>query len=214
MTNRSKVRVLGWNGIQTNGSGSTDLFVNDLKQLGYDAKDVNYPRVNIFTARSKRRLKANASKVLADHKPDDCVVAHSYGCAVALEAMRQGAKFKHVFLFSPAIDSDIVFPEGAAESITVFYNRRDRAIFAGMLLWRHVFGAMGRRGYRGKPDGRVVNVDYKTVSGGSSLLNHSLYFKNEHRHKFVKLVDEHIAAQQRYDQAMRGMTLGKTKGQR
>lgn len=192
MLQRQDKRILCWNGIESNGSGSTDLFAQDLRALGYNALDVNYPKVSWYNARSKERLKANAHTVLSHHLYGDSVIAHSYGCAVALEAMRMGANFRHVFLFSPAIDSDIDIPRFGADSITVFYNRRDRAIFAGMLLPWHTFGAMGRYGYRGKQDPRVTNVAYRNLATGKSFLNHSLYFHDDHRQTFVNYVDNKL----------------------
>lgn len=202
--NKSRIRVVGWNGICSDGSDSTDLILNDLREIGYQTEDINYPKVRGFIdAWFSSRLTDRALKVMKHHQEGDCAIAHSYGCNVLRRTMELGAVYKHVFLFSPAMDANVQFPEGAAESITVFHHRRDRVIFLGMLLPWHPFGAMGRYGYQGARNNAIENVEYHHVAEGESFTNHSNYFCDEVRHKFVHLVDNKIAYSERMSDMLR-----------
>ena len=184
-----KPRILGINGIRTDGSGSTDKMLQQFDD--YLTIDVNYPKVNIFTARSRSRQLRNAETLVFQHIPGDVLVAHSYGCLLALRAMELGAKFSHAFLFAPAMNRDFTFPYLGAQKIHVIHNKADRAIALGNLLWWHDFGKMGSHGYSGPPDPRVENIE--DSSGEKGERRHSHYFDNQNIGYWAKFIERTIS---------------------
>lgn len=170
------MRILGVNGIRTDGRNNTDLLLNELKENGFDTVDVSYPEVNIFTARSRKRQFKNAQRIVDAYKPGDAVMAHSYGCLLTLRAMELGAKFSTVFFFGAAMNDDFSFPAEGMQRLHNFHNPNDVALTLGRLLWWHDFGAMGQTGYDGPPDQRIINTPMPEESKGRLSLNHSHYF--------------------------------------
>jgi len=169
------MRVLGINGILSDGSTSTDLFIAKLKEAGHNVVDFNYGKVNVVSARWKQHKVGK--QIFDKHIPsNDCVVAHSFGCLAVFRAMQQGAKFKKVFLFAPAMNHKVTFPYHAAEQIYVIYHPQDMAIWAGAnLLLNHPFGRMGRKGYSGPEDSRVFSIE--APLDGNDWLKHSTFFE-------------------------------------
>lgn len=186
------MKVLGVNGIRTDGRGNTDALLADLGECGWTVQDVNYPRVWALTARSRRRQYDRARYLVEAHAPGDAVVAHSYGCLLTLRAMELGASFGAVFWFAPAMDADYVIPIGGARRVFVIHDPRDRAIALGSLLWWHDFGEMGRCGYRGPPDPRVVNVRADIASEARDPWKHSHYFADPERGRWLTFVDRRL----------------------
>ena len=188
-------RVVGVNGIRSNGSGNTDLLLKDLAGNGYETLDFNYPRVNLLTARSRNRQR-NRGRLLHQRTfLHDAVIAHSYGALVVLRAMEAGAQFGMVFLFAPALDSRIYFPAQGATQIHVIHNQADRAIGLGALLWRHDFGLMGQHGYQGPPDHRITNVPTNDNHAQHERLHHSDYFLPANRPRWADYIKRHIRIQ-------------------
>lgn len=178
-------RILGINGIRTDGSSSTDLILYELHALGHTAIDINYPRVSIFTARSRKRQLRNAQILKDASKEGDVVIAHSYGCLLTLRAMELGAKFSYAFFFAPAMNVDFTFPYHGMKNLYVIYNPTDKAIRWGSKLWNHDFGDMGRKGYKGAPDNRIESlVDILSRKG-----EHSDFFNRKNIHHWVKFIN-------------------------
>ena len=185
-----KPRILGINGIRTDGSTSTDKM---LKQFdNHPTIDVNYPKVRLWGARSRSRQYRNARQLVNKHIPGDVLIAHSYGCLLALRAMELGAKFSHVFLFAPAMNRDFTFPYLGMTKLHVIHNANDKAVKAGALLAWHDVGEMGRFGYDGPPDPRITNII--DTDKGDSGKNHSHYFSNRNVGKWAKFVMKTIIA--------------------
>lgn len=184
------MKILTINGIRTDGSTSTDRLGRKLSEQGYRTFDVNYPRVSIFTARSRKRQLKNA-KILKDSSNDgDVLIAHSYGCLLALRAMELGAKFSHVFLFAPAMNVDFTFPYLGMTQLKVIHNPTDQAIKMGNWLWFHDFGKMGRLGYKGPPDPRITNILDK--NGKKGARNHSHYFNKDNIDAWARFIINNI----------------------
>ncbi len=108
-------------------------------------------------------------------------VGHSNGCAIILQALRQGAKFKAILLINPALNINAVFPPGDY-TITVIHTKHDKVVKAARFLdaipfigWAipNIWGAMGALGYIGN-DSRVENLDWSVFLEG-----HSCVFKPE-----------------------------------
>lgn len=187
------MKILGVNGIRTDGSSSTDLMLKEMRLFGYRTYDVNYPKVNIFTARSRERQYRNAQRIIDAHNESDCLIAHSYGCLLGLRAMELGSKFKKVFFFAPAMNRDFVFPPGSFDNLYVIHNENDKAVkWGNRMLFRHDFGDMGRYGWQSKgySDSRIANIeDYSETRGKFA---HSHYFLPENIVKYSKFIHVEI----------------------
>jgi len=181
-------RVIGVNGIRTDGSTNTDRMLNELKKVGFQVEDINFPQVSIFKVpflRSKAVMDKDAGKIFGCYNPGDHIIAHSYGCLLTYRAMLMGAHFGKVFWFAPAIDKDIVIPEGACERLYIIHNPNDKALFVAKLLFWHDFGEMGRVGYQGPNDERVENI---MDTSKPTLFNHSYYFLDEYLKHWAQMV--------------------------
>lgn len=188
------MRILTINGIRTNGSRTTDALGQWLSDCGHEVIDINYPRVNIFTARSRKRQYRNAQRIMDWHKPGDVIVAHSYGCLLALRAMELGAHFSDVFYFGAAMNDDFVFPAQGMEKLHNIHNPHDVALTLGDLLWWHDFGEMGKTGYAGAPDARVNNILEEHEPDEEDSMAHSFYFYNLNQlQKWVNYINKEIA---------------------
>lgn len=174
------MRVLGINGIRSDGAKNTDRLLGQLAPLGWSTQDVNYPRVSLlrfwFTGRRWRRdYQYRAARCLVNAaEPGDALIAHSFGGLLALRSMELGAQYSAVFLFAPALDRDAVFPAHGAKRIYVIHNPKDVALFWAARLLFHDAGEMGRTGYAGPPDARVANIRANDVA--HEPLHHSDYF--------------------------------------
>jgi hypothetical protein len=187
--------ILGVNGIRTDGRATTDLLLKDLADSGFRTVDLNYPRINLFTARCRSRQRAAGKRLAQFDHPGDAVIAHSYGALVVLRAMEAGAQFGMVFLFAPALDSHVYFPAEGATHIHIIHNQADRAIGLGALLWRHDFGRMGQHGYNGPPDFRITNVPTYDDHAQHGPLHHSDYFLPAERRRWTDYIKRHIRIQ-------------------
>jgi len=176
-------------GILTDGKKSTDLVSAGLRDRGLLARDFNYPKNNVFTARFKRNRVRLGRELFNRSKDGDHVVAHSFGCEVVVEAMRQGACFSHVYLIAPAIKRDTLFPHEGAKKITVLYCEDDEAIKLTRWLWHHPFGTMGLVGYTGRSDTRVSNFEEYFIGGKrKSDRFHSAYFQQPWLRKWTDYI--------------------------
>lgn len=102
-------------------------------------------------------------------------VGHSNGCAIIVQAMRQGAKFKSVLLINPALNVNCEFPPGDY-TVTVIHTKHDSAVRAARFfdalpvlefLVPDIWGAMGAIGYQGE-DPRIENLDWSDLLKGHS----------------------------------------------
>lgn len=192
------MRVLGINGIRSDGTGNTDRMLNRLRGRGHEAVDTFYPLTNIFRARPRSLQNSDAERLIKYHyRPGDAVVAHSRGCLVNLRMMEQGAKFSTVFWFRPAMNRDYTIPKGACERLFVIHNREDRAIWLGERLWWHDFGAAGRLGLDAGDsrhelyDPRVTNIErvrYKE----REFMRHSDDFLPGNISSWVEFIDREL----------------------
>lgn len=190
------MRVVGINGIRSDGAKNTDRLLFHLRGHGWETRDCNYPRVSllrfILTGRRWRRnYQYSAARALINAASEgDALIAHSFGGLLALRAMELGARFSTVFLFAPALDRDVLFPAFGAERIYIIHNPRDVALWwAGRLLF-HDAGEMGRLGYAGLADPRVLNVRANDIA--HEPLRHSDYFLPSNIQRWACWVDERL----------------------
>lgn len=184
------MKVLGVNGIRTNGRASTDRLLAEVASRGWATRDVDYPRVNILTARSRARQRDRARYLLEAHTPGDAVLAHSYGALVTMRAMEMGAEFSIVFFFGAALDDDETFPFLGMQQLFNVHTPSDCALALGNLLVAHDFGEMGKSGYRGPSDPRVVNVP--AGDQPHEPLHHSDYFLPHNLPRWATFVDSRL----------------------
>ena len=145
------MKIIGVNGIATDGAGNTDVLLKRLARLGYDTVDVQLPKRHFFSARWG--AKKDAQLVVDNSDDGDVVVAHSFGCLRTAFAMRRRS-YRAVFLIAPAMSKNYRFPMSSTD-IYAFHSREDMAIRAGALLLFHPFGLAGRHGFN---DPMVTNV--------------------------------------------------------
>lgn len=118
---------------------------------------------------------------------DRVIFAHSNGCAIAVEAARQGAKINNLICINPALKTNTIFPS-SIERILVVYTVHDKATRSArffdrvpfiQLLIPNAWGAMGAKGSE-TPDERVNNWDLS-----STLNGHSDFFKDENLDRYM-----------------------------
>lgn len=131
-----------------------------------------------------RELKDNE-----DHLPFNSFtygVGHSNGCAILVEAAKQGATFHHLLLINPALKVDTRFP-ASIRKITIVHTANDKPTKAArffdkipliQLLVPNAWGAMGAFGAVGD-DPRVFNLDMS-----EDLFGHSDLFEDRNLKQF------------------------------
>lgn len=133
--------------------------------------------------------------------PGDALIAHSFGCLLALRAMEMGARFSFVFLFAAALDRDVVFPVHGAQRICVIHNPKDIALWMAARLLFHDAGATGRVGYEGPTDARIANLRANDVA--HERLHHSDYFLPSNIVRWAMWVDGRLGARPAVQSARR-----------
>ena len=187
------MKIIGVNGIETDGSGTTDRIIRLVsRRLDHmEYFDFNYEKVRWFQARSRTVQNRIGQQLANESDEGDIVICHSFGALVTLRAMERGAQFSTVVMLAAAMNRDFVFPAWGAESIVNLYHREDRALTAGGLLPEHDFGKMGKNGYKfAKFDDRFVDVDMTGTlkKGQEPLPIHSAYFNEDNIDTVVELI--------------------------
>lgn len=164
---------IGINGVRSDGSATTGKLLLKLVQ-DYECyvRRFEYRRITLFDIFTKinsffrqpqyqiaRRLINDVEKFEGETVN---IIAHSFGCLIAVRALELGMKVDNLFFFSPAIDSDAEIPtSNVSGSVYVIHNPRDLAILMGSVLLFHDFGGMGNRGsINKKKDPKIINVPY------------------------------------------------------
>ncbi len=110
--------------------------------------------------------------------PNDVLVCHSNGCAIAYDLMHSGTgtKFAGAVFINAALEQNIVRPPGVGW-IDVYYNAGDDITEAAKLgaqlgLDDPVWGCMGHGGYVGT-DAQITNTNCGATAGLPILDGHS-----------------------------------------
>lgn len=185
------MRIIGINGLHTWGKNNTDLLLAELAKRGHQVHDFNYPKVWFWRAGSREEQRRIARLLLDQSQDGDAIVAHSYGCLVALRAMELGARYSKVFYFSAAMNQDFTFPYHGCRTLVNTYNPADKALWLAKLIRWWDLGRMGSYGYAGPPDERVTNV--QSFHAQSGTLNHAHYFQDGLREQFADMVHHWLA---------------------
>jgi hypothetical protein len=173
------MNILTVNGIESDGSTSTDRMGTIFRGRGYNVIDINQPIRHTWNARwtSDR----DAGDIVNIAKDGDVVIAHSYGCLKTAIANR-GVKFAAIFLFRPAMGSHYKFPQYQKTKTYCIYSKQDYTILFGSLLrFNHPFGLAGFRGFRSP------FVTNKKSKGG-----HSEDFTKGHIHYWADWIDAEL----------------------
>lgn len=111
-------------------------------------------------------------------RPDDHLVCHSNGAAIAWLAMKKhGMRCLKVSLIAPALDADKVM-HGATWT-DVYHNRCDHVVAIARLFIRHAWGDMGRDGCTNAEGWRfgTRNIDVANHAGLPQICGHLQYFE-------------------------------------
>lgn len=121
----------------------------------------------------------DAEKVARYLNSRSLVLTHSRGAYVLDQALRHFGKWADkVFMFAPALPSNIVPGAGRFNHAWVMHNKYDRALKWSRFLPWHPYanffgGSLGRDGYTGANTGKITNI---RNDSDRSFLDHSEYW--------------------------------------
>ena len=153
--------IHGFN-IKDEGAATTGTIKKELERHGYNVIEITY---GFFHRMRVRFCNKGLAHVIADLvEPDSTVIAHSNGAAISFIASELGAPWKNMTLVNPALDKNVKFPE-QLENIQVWYAPHDKWTGLAKFIPNSIWGAMGRLGYQGDPDNRVIQYDQEKILG-------------------------------------------------
>lgn len=167
-------------GIHTAGPGTLRGFPALLK----DSKFPDYGYIyGVDTKRVNPAIVGTLEPYIA---PDDVLICHSNGCAIAYDLMLRGVPMAGCVFINAALRQDIARPPTCGW-IDVYYNAGDKIteaaqIGAALGFTDPVWGMMGHAGFLGD-DEHVFNVDCANTPGMPVLSGHSDFGTPE---KFAK----------------------------
>jgi hypothetical protein len=111
--------------------------------------------------------------------PDDILIGHSNGCAIAYDLMNRGARVSQAIFINAALEQRITRPFGCPK-ITVYFNAGDQITEAARIgatlgLVDPVWGQMGHGGYVGA-DPAISSIDCGQTPGMPVVCGHSDFF--------------------------------------
>ena len=184
MKNKAPARKIVFvHGIGTNGDDDIFRMIDYMEGQAEENMDDEPPNLHEFKygpisarkARDEEFLQETALRLIKEAGHGCHLICHSHAANVAYKAMELGLKAKTVILFAPAIEVYRAVPKKGCEAMYVIHNPRDRAILAGIFMVWHRFGAMGRDGYQGPPDSRIVNIEAEPMAT-PGIFKHSGWF--------------------------------------
>lgn len=157
------MRIVGVNGIASNGEANIDLLLDVLADRGRDVVDIKLPVRHWFSARWGG---CSDGQIVAQHARDgDIIVAHSFGCLRSWHA-HLVRDFAAVVCIAPAMSdaAEWRYPE----RVHCLWSKKDMAVRIGARLLFHPFGAAGAKGFT---QAGTHNIEKST--------SHSGYFQGE-----------------------------------
>jgi len=164
--------------------------VGKLKPYVKDPIMFEYGWFGLISVLLYNKREAGKLKVLLDRNQGNSksvVYAHSNGCAIAVEAARQGAKIDSLICINPALKCDTEFPD-SIKTVLVIHTEHDRPTKAArffdkipfvQIIVPNAWGAMGAKGYTGT-DNKVRNWNLSEW-----LKGHSDFFKKHNLDMFM-----------------------------
>jgi pimeloyl-ACP methyl ester carboxylesterase len=150
-----KVHLLS--GINTFGiAQSLGLVAEKLFEVGFKKEEVIFHPYGfpIVFGTAWLRNKFIARRISKHIKPDDIVIGHSNGAALAWLIAEQGALFAGAILIDPALDAGKAIAK-QVKWIHVFYNECDTVVNWSKWIPFHIWGDQGKVGYLGN-DSRYI----------------------------------------------------------
>lgn len=167
------MKIVGANGILSEGEHNVDRLLDELRKRGYPTLDVDLPLVTWVRARWSGRADGH---LLAEHSHDgDIVVAHSFGCLRAWYAHKV-RDYAAIVCIAPAMSRGTVWNN--PERVYCFYSPQDWAVRVGSWLPWHPFGGAGIAGFKQK------GVHHFETLGS----DHNDYFKGARLTRIIKLL--------------------------
>jgi hypothetical protein len=185
------MRVLGINGVRTDGGETTDVLLSELEKCGHQVVDANYRRTHLGTLKTYDRARqfADAQFIASAYwQPGCAAVCHSRGCLVAWRILELGYRFEALFLFRPAMTRDFILPLGQ-HNVVCIHRPDDRAIKWGARLPWNDFGDGGRFGL---DDPRVENIEAPRYER-TEFWRHSDDFLLPQVREWAHLVDDRLS---------------------
>ena len=188
------MKILGINGVGTDGEDNTDVLLDKLAAFGHEPVDCNYRVTRLFRFQTydQGRQFEDAQYIGNNYFPeseDSAVIAHSRGCLVAWRMLELGYRFKALFLFRPAINKDFVLPMGQ-DNVYCIYSPHDKAIKWGSYLPFNDFGDAGRYGFDSH---RVINIQ-AAKHANTEFWRHSDDFFEPQVNEFAAWIDSVLVA--------------------
>lgn len=135
-----------------------------------------------------------ARRLAALVRPDDHLVCHSNGAAIAWIAMKKhGMRCLKASLIAPALDADKMM--AGATWTDVYHNRCDHVVVFARLFIGHAWGDMGRDGGTNADGMRngMRNIDVADHAGLPQICGHLEYFEPHVLPRFAPwLVRRHL----------------------
>lgn len=158
----NKVYLIHGFNIKDDGAATTGTVKQLLQNHGYKVVEIHYGFFHRMRVRLCNKGLAHAISSLVE--PGSTCIAHSNGASIAFLATQYGAEWKNLTLVNPALNKNLKFPD-QLENIQVWYAPHDKWTGLAKFIPNSIWGAMGRVGYKGELDNRVVQYDQEAILG-------------------------------------------------
>ena len=158
---------------------------------------VRYPEYGYETALETKIINQMLTGTIAAYvQPDDILIGHSNGCALAYSIMQTGIKVAGAVFINGALENNFVRPPGCPW-IDVYFNQGDEVTRAAALAERlgivsPVWGELGHSGYIGK-DAMGASIDCYRTAGEPVVDGHSDFFTPSKLQAWAPYMDTRIA---------------------
>jgi pimeloyl-ACP methyl ester carboxylesterase len=169
------VKIILIHGIHTEGVSLVEGMIPYLSE--WTVKYPDYGYILGLETRIVNPIIVGALQAFVD--PDDILIGHSNGCAIAYDLMRSGAKVAGAIFINAALENNIARPAGCPW-IHVYYNPGDQITEAAQIAARlgitdPVWGEMGHTGYIGT-DKFIPSTNCGATPPLPAVVGHSDFF--------------------------------------
>lgn len=158
----NKIYLIHGFNVKDDGAATVGTIRKGLEAHGYEVVEIHYGFFHRVRVRLCNKGLAHAISSLIE--PNSTVIAHSNGAAIAYLAAEFGAQWKNMTLVNPALDNALIFP-AQLENIQVWYAPHDKWTGLAKFIPNSIWGNMGRVGYKGVIDDRVVQYNQEKILG-------------------------------------------------
>jgi len=155
-----------------------------LEKQGMYTREFSYLRALVIFTYFKCLRKRWAKRLKAQLKDGDSIVAHSFGCAVVWELLKQlqeeksSLQLKNIYLFNASLERELQFSKDNCHKIFVFYHPGDNLLTLATYLPNNIMGDMGKVGYQYKTH-NIINIKLETPDC-NSILQHDCFSQPEY----------------------------------